>query len=201
MPPLAGTDLFLLGLASGLALLAMSSYRHASPGWLRWLLLGCGLALIFRYVCLAQFATAATFDYLGLGHRIWLVGLMLPGIFAVDQLLRDPRMSPRILLIRSSPLLIAYAALLIAPTELRRLFVLLIQGTFAAGFAGWAGLIAWKVPSLPIRRTLAGLVGGYAWLALSGAGLKLYPEIFTWLALWYAYETAFKLQQSSQSLS
>lgn len=201
MPPLAGTDLFLLGLASGLALLAMSSYRHVSPGWLRWLLLGCGLAMIFRYVCLAQFAMAATFDYLGSSHRAELVSLMLPGIFAVDQLLRDPRMSPRILLIRTSFLFIAYAALLIAPAQLRRSFILLIQSIFAVGFTGWAGLIMWKVPSLPIRRALAGLVGGYAWLALSGVGLSLYPEILTWLALWYAYDTAFQLQQSSQSLS
>ena len=53
MPPAGALYLFLLGLASGLALLTASAFRKVSPAWVRWLLLACGALVISRYVAMA----------------------------------------------------------------------------------------------------------------------------------------------------
>lgn len=224
MPPLAGAYVFVLGLASGIALLAFTSYRHASPAWLRWVLFGCSLLMVCRYVAMAHFALSPSPEAIWHWRYAWrasAIGLALPGIFVIDQLLRDPRMSPKVLLIRFSPLLAVSVALLLAPADAVpdrllgwmphlhtpwRLAASTIQALFVAGYVVWCALIMHKVPSAPIRRALAGLVVGYLWLAADGLILAfggwyvrpfLYSEMFTLLALWHAYDTAFQLQQVS----
>ncbi len=53
--PAAAAYLFLLGFAAGLVLLALSAYRHVSPGWLRVLLVASGILLLARYAALFLF--------------------------------------------------------------------------------------------------------------------------------------------------
>ncbi len=54
---LPGLYLFLLGLAMGISLLTITSYRHVSPRWLKWLLIASGLFVISRYVTMALFTS------------------------------------------------------------------------------------------------------------------------------------------------
>ena len=54
---LPGLYLFLLGLDMGISLLTITSYRHVSPRWLKWLLIASGLFVISRYVTMALFTS------------------------------------------------------------------------------------------------------------------------------------------------
>jgi len=225
MPSAVGVYLFLLGLACGIALLTTTSYRHVSPPWLRWLLLASGVFVMSRYVTMALFATAeAPRSFLAL-RPCWFatsVGLTLPSVFALDQLVRHPAMTSKKLLVWFSPFLVVYGLILLfanvtmEPDRVAgwmprlaaewRLLLSLTQGAFVIGFIGMSLMLMRKIPSTPIRLALLGLAAGQAYLGLDGLLLALgrwyvrpflYSEILTLLALWHAYETSARLQQST----
>ena len=224
MSPLASAYLFLLGLASGVALLAISAYRRVSPAWLKWLLIATGVFVISRYVTLAVYSlpdAPQRFWWLGRSWYATSVGLTLPSVMAMDQLVRHPAMSPKKLLAWFSPFLAVYGAIILFATPkiqehvepwspaLSRGWGLLLsvtQAAFVAGFIGIGLMLMRKLPSRPIRRALLGLILGHAYLGFDGLVLAmgrwyfrpfLYSELLTLLAIWYAYETSASLQQNA----
>ena len=218
MTPLAGLYLFLLGLASGFALLAISAYRHVSPGWVRWLLIVSGLLVIGRYDAMAAFATAADPQHVWALRHLWFatsLALPLASALAVDQLIRHPAMTPHKLLVWLAPFLASYGAVMLfgemvsGPDRVVGWTVHLAPGwqrllgmthaVFVLVFLTGCGLLVRKLPSGPIRIALLGLMLSQAALAFDGLLSAfggwyfrpyLYSEMFTLLALWYAYETS-----------
>lgn len=216
--PLTGWYLFWLGLATGAAWLAMSAYRFVSPRWLKWLLWASGLLVMSRYLTMAILATSAQPPVWWLLRRLWfasVVGLTFPGVVALDQLVRHPAMTPKKLLIRFSPFLLAYAlVLLLGRIELESHPVIGMRprlvgwavGVLACAHTafilvmlGLGFLLAKKLPSPPIRLALAGLMAAYAYLGADGVLLAvgrwypwpfLYSEILALVALWLAFDTA-----------
>lgn len=214
--------LFLLGLASGVVLLAMSAYRRVSPRWLKWALMASGLLVISRYVTLALFTNPDAPNRLWALRHCWFgsaIGLSFPSVFAIDQLLRHPAMTPKKLLGWVAPFLVAFGAIILfgtltpAPDPLLgwtlhlttpwRVFASVIQETFVMGFIGIGVLLMRKIPSRSIQLALLGLIVGQAYLGLDGLLLALggwyvrpflYSEMVMGLALWHAYETAFTVQ-------
>ena len=222
-----GASLFLLGLASGFALLAISAYRHVSPAWLKWLLIASAMLLIGRYVLtiwwptLGEMAYFMVTDWLGKGgeaaffllYCCWVVssiGLTLPGVFAIDQLIRHPAMTPKKLFRWYLLFPLANGAALVGLARGVNSFWMIFVDTvfliFLIGFVGVCVMLWRKIPSPPIQRALLGLALAYGYLGLDillGALLGrwhetalLYSEMAALLALWYAYETSASLQRS-----
>lgn len=214
----------MLGLASGFALLAITSYRRVSPFWLKALLMASGLLLIIRYIMTmplkeqislyqsmgswAVFGAGSVAMTLGKWQAVSSIGLTMPALFAVDQLIRHPAMTPKKLLRWYLLfLLVDGIAILTAMVWVWSLFVhwaLLIGLTF--GFVGACVLLARKIPSAPIRRALVGLALSYGYLGVGflmdfrgwwNDTLLLSSEMAALLALWYAYETSARLQQTT----
>ena len=225
MPSVGGAYLFLLGMATGLALLTTTSYLRVSPSWLRWVLMASGLFVMSRYLTLALFTTPEAPRYFLSLRPCWFatsVGLTLPSVCALDQLLRHPAMTPKKLLVWFSPFLIVYGVVLLfadaTPVPDRvvgwmlrlgngwQILLALAQGVFVLGFIGLSLVLMRKIPSTPIRLALIGLVVGQGYLGLDGVLLALgrwyfrpflYSEMLMLLALWHAYETSARLQQST----
>ena len=224
MPSLAGVQLFLLGLASGIALLTLTAYRRVSPPWVKGLLVATGLFIMSRYLTMALFTTAdAPQRWWGLRY-CWFatsVGLTLPSVFAVDQLLRHPAMSPKKLLTWYSPFLVAYVAVILfgvlTPVPARvvgwmphlsrgwQAVLSITQGIYVLGFIGGCLQFMGKIPSRRLRAALLGLVLGQGGLGLDGLVLTfggwyfrpfLYTEMLMLLAIWHAYETSAALNGS-----
>lgn len=217
---LSSLYLFFLGLAAGIALLTTTAYRHVSPSWLKWLLTATGLFVISRYVAMALFVMLEEPPLPWLLRRCWYatsVGLTLPSVMAIDQLLRHPAMSPRKLLIWFSPFLAVYVSVIVlsvsafpeegtptlAPAWQGLLSI--TQGLFVVGFIGICVMLILKFRSRPIQAALLGLALAYAYLGIDGLLLAtgrwyfrpfLFSEMATLLALWYAYETGAALQRS-----
>lgn len=222
MPSAAGAYLFLLGLATGVALLTTTSYRRVSPPWLRWLLMASGVFVMSRYATMALFTADDAPRYFLALHPCWFatsVGLTLPSVFALDQLLRHPAMTPKKLLVWFSPFLVVYGLLLlfadvtmepdrVAGWTLRlaagwQILLSLTQGVFVIGFIGISLMLMRQIASTPIRLALLGLAAAHAYLGVDGLLLALgrwyfkpflYSEMLTLLALWHAYETSSKPQ-------
>ena len=220
--PAAGGYLFCLGLASGLAVLSLTGYRGVSPVWLKRLLIAAGLGVVSRYVTMALFTVEDAPQRFWALRHCWFatsVGLTLPGVFAIDQLLRHPALSPKTLLRWFSPFLAAYGALIlfgyVTPERAPfggwtlhlsggwRVLVSVTQGSFILGFVVTAAGLMRKIPSQPIRLALLGLILGYSWLGLDGLLVTmgrwyvrpfLFSEMLTLVAIWYAYETSAELQ-------
>ncbi len=185
----AGAYLFLLGLAGGLSLLTLTSYRRVSPTWLRWLLIASALSMFSRYVAMAAFTTTISPKHLRLvGWFVTLPGFILSSVFAIDQLLRHPAMTPKKLLARLPPFFAAWFTAAPFPWWSR-----ILHGIVAVAFAAICMVLIRKIPSRPIRLALLGLAVGQSYLALDG----LYAEMAMLLALWFAYETSACLQQAS----
>ena len=229
MSPLSAAYLFLLGLASGLALLAISAYLRVSPRWLRWLLCATGLFVVSRYITMALFTTDDALARYWMLRQCWFasaIGLTLPGVMAIDQLLRHPAMSPKKLLAWFSPFLAVYLAVILfgsfTPVQDPwlgwapqlgpgwRMLLSVTQGVFVIGFLSAILVIARKLPVRAVRRALLGLALGFAYLGVDGLILAcggsyfrpfLFSEMLALISLWYAYDTALRLQQESQSLS
>ena len=225
MPLAGGAYLFFLGLAGGLSLLTTTGYRRVSPAWLRWLLMASGLFVFSRYVALALFTSPDAPREFWAWRRCWLAtsaGLTIPSVFAIDQLLRHPAVSPKQLLRWCAPflavysLLIAFGQFAAAPDRVVgwtlqlspgwQTLLALTQAVFVLGFIGLGLLLIRKIPSWPIRSALIGLVVAQGYLGLDGLLLAmgrwyfrpfLYSEMFALLALWYAYEVSASLQQST----
>ncbi len=206
MFPFASTPLFLLGLASGVALLPIASYRHASPAWLKWLLIASGVALISRYNLIAAWVDPTWRASLPpwIVRSCWMarfVGFTLPAAFAIDQLIRHPAMTPQRLLRGYAPFALAAGAGLAIPGPA----IIIVQLIFLVGFTGLCLVLIRKIPSTPIRRALVSLAMAYGYLAgdaltaalSQSSALFLLPELAALVALWYAYETSADLQRSS----
>ena len=219
MAPAAGAYFFLLGLASGIAVLTISAFQRVSPPWLKGLLAASGLFVISRYVALALFAAADTPERVWAWRHCWFatsLALPLQSVFAVDQLLRHPAMSPKRLLGWLAPFLIASSAVIlfagmtpvpdrIAGWSLRlnpgwQRLLSITHGLFVAGFLGISLPLMRKVPARPIRIALLGLALAQACLALDGVILALggwyfrpylYSEMLALFAIWHAFKTAF----------
>ena len=108
--------IFLLGVSSGIAVLPLTAYCRVSPRWLKWLLVGSGMLMISRYLTMMLLTNAEA------PHRFWWlrhcwfassIGLTLPSLFALDQLLRHPAISPKKLLWWLSPFLLANSAVML----------------------------------------------------------------------------------------
>lgn len=210
-------------MAAGIALLAVTAYRRISPRWLKWLLTATGLLMAGRYLALALLSSLGGPRHFSLLVRFfWLanmVGVTLPGVMALDQLLRHPAMSPKKLLLRFSPFLVIYAIFfLFAPVkavfdpaagwiiQLAHPWLWALcatQAAFLAGFIGISLMLMRKIPSTPIRLGLFGLVVGYSYLGLDGilavfGGSPLHPFLFSemilLLSFWHAYEISSSLQ-------
>lgn len=218
MPTLAAAHLFLLGLASGLSLLTVTAYRRVSPVWLRRLLVLSGAFVTTRYITMALFTSPEAPQRFWALHPCWYatsLGLTLPSVFAVDQLLRHPAVSPKRLLRWFAPFALAYGVVILfgqATPEPDRIvgwiprlspgwqrWLSAVHAVFILGFVGVSLLLVRKVPSRPIRTALLGLVAGCLALGIDGVILAtggwyfrpyLYSEILMLLALWYAYETS-----------
>lgn len=176
-----------------------------------------------HYVALALLASTGDPKPLPLALRVFgfadLIGLSLPGVMALDQLLRHPAMSPKKLLIRFSPFLVIYAAIMLfAPVDAAPdrttgwalalagswpAVLLLTQIVFLAGFIGISTMLMVKIPSAPIKQALFGLIVGYLYLAVDGSLAVfgkgcfrpfLFSECVVLLAFWHAYETSSSLQ-------
>ena len=128
------------------------------------------------------------------------IGLTLPAVFAIDQLIRHPAMTPNKLLKWYAPFPIIQGAALMGPTTVS----IIVEGLFLIVVVG-ACLMLWrKIPSAPIQRALLVLALAYGCLGVSvllagcgtGYTLLLYAEMVALLALWYAYETSARLQQA-----
>lgn len=200
-----GAHLFLLGFAAGASLLTTASYRRVSPAWLRRLLMIVGGFVAFRYVAVAVFAQAADPHAVWAWRHAWfatIVGLTLPSVVALDQLLRHPAMTSAKLLTWFSPFLAVYAAIILfggyvaAPaagggwtlhlTPAWRTVLMITQSAFVLGFIGIAGFVIVKFPLPQVRAALAVLIAAQLGLSLH----QLPSELFALLALWYAFETA-----------
>ncbi len=228
--PLASTlYLVLLGFMGGIVVVTMTSYCRVSPPWLRWLLYATGVLLISRYVSMALFAAAYDPASVWGFRRCWLastVGLTLPSVMVIDQLLRHPAMSPRKLLIWFSPFLAVYAAVILfgsmeaAEDPFMGWSLTLagpwgwvlgaVQAAFFLGFAGIVLLLIRKVPTRSIRVALGFLLAAHTYLAVDGLLVAaghwyfrphLFSELLTLLAIRYAYETSAELSSSPMSLS
>jgi len=225
MGGLPSVYLFLLGLASGVTLLSLTAYRHLSPRWLKWLLVAVGCYTLSRYITMALFATSPDPQRIGFLRPCYFatsIGLTLPSVFAVDQLLRHPAMSPKKLLGWYSPFLVAslVAILWSSPTfvpdrvmgwTLRlsagwRWWVSLLHAAFIILFIGMGLTIFRKVPFAQIRVALLGLMVSQGALGLDGLLVMcgvwyfrpfLYTEMLALIALWYAYESSVELRHSS----
>ena len=224
MASLAGSDLFLLGLASGITLLTITSYRRVSPPWLRRLLMLSGFFVMSRYLAMALLTSSDAPQRFWSLRFCWYattIGLMLPSVFAVDQLLRHPAMSPKRLLRWCAPFLTVYSAVMVfgaaAPMPDRvagraphlsagwQAILSIVQGVFVVGFVGLCVRFMRKIPPGRLRVALGGLVLGQFGLGCDGLLLTmggwyfrpfLYTEMAMLLALWFAYETSATLQQS-----
>ena len=219
----AGWPLFLLGLSAGVSLLPITVYRRVSPRWLAWALIVSGLLVMSRYFALAFLVQSPTHhipSWAG-AARCWfssLLGWVLPGACAVDQLLRHPAMTPSRLVRWVAPILLLHGVLL-ALAQSSPLWSTLMAVAHIASVIGFIGVcvLCWiTVPVRSIRIALGVLMLAAAalvvrpccvdgWLTTVGfdgrlpifvgwsAQLMLFSDLLASLALWYAYETAEKL--------
>lgn len=218
--PLVAGYLFCLGLAAGLAALALSVYATVSPRWLRNCLIACGLLVASRYVVMALCTTRSEPALSGALRRLWLTpsfGLTFPGVVALDQLIRHPAMTPKKLATWYAPFFAAYALVLLfgrfelVPDRIAGIAVELagwgrwVLGLAQASFVAaiwWIGLLlARKLPFWRIRIAIAGLLAAYAYLALDGVLVSLgrwyvrpflFSEMLAVAAIWFALDTAKK---------
>lgn len=218
MAALAGAYLFCLGLASGFTLLAITAYRRVSPRWLKWLLIASGLFVMSRYVTMAIFTRADAPQRFWALRPCWFatsVGLTLPSVFAIDQLVRHPALSPTKILRWFAPFLVVYALVIFGgsatPVPDRvigwmpqlasgwRLLLALTQSVFVIVFVGFCILLMRTLPAAPIRLALLWLAAGHLTLGLDGLLVAcgqwyfrpfLFSEMLTLLAIWHAYETS-----------
>lgn len=225
MSALLGTHLFLLGLASGLTVLTLTAYRRVSPNWLKGLLIVTGLFMMSRYLTMALFTSPEAPQRFWTLRYCWfasLIGLTLPSVVVIDQLVKHPAMSPKKLLVWLSPFLAIWAAVILFGHIIPRSDPLLgwtvhlstgwqwvasgAHTVFIVGFLIICVMIMLKFPSRPIRIALLGLTVGFGYLGVNGllfalgdssVGQSLYPEMVTLLAIWNAYETADTLQHTS----
>jgi hypothetical protein len=218
----AAAYLFLLGLACGVSLLPLSLYAAQSPRWVRALLVLLGALTAGRYLAMAAFAAVDDPYKIWFWHRLWFgsaIGLTVPGIFAVDALIRHPAMTPEKLVKRIAPLLGAYAFLAlfaqakpavdrmigwtIELAPVWKVFAALVQAVFVGGMLAICVQLIRKIEVSSIRLALGLLALAYAGLAADGILLAcggwyprpfLFTEMLANLSLYHAFRTAASLQ-------
>ena len=182
-----------------------------------------GLFVISRYGTMLLFTLHdAPRIVWGLRH-CWFatsIGLTLPSVMAIDQLVRHPAMSPLKLLRAFAPFLVIYSAVILfgamtpqpdlvigwTPQLSRGWQWLLggVQTVFVVGFVGICLVLMRKLPSSPIRGALLALTLAHLYLGFDGVLLALgkwyfrpflFSELFALLAIWHAYDTSARLQQ------
>lgn len=165
----------------------MTAYARVSPFWLRALLWASGLLLVSRYILGANPKSS---------EALWTassIGLTLPGVVAIDQLIRHPAMTPKKLL-RWYALFLVVDGALCALTGIAGHVVAMIG--LCIGIIGFCVLFIRKIPSLSIQKPLLVLAVSYGSLGLSLPSIWwsttawLYAEMATLFALWYAYDTS-----------
>jgi len=184
---------------------------------------GTALFMMARYGTLAAFATIADPESIWVLRHCWFassISLTLPSVFAVDQLIRHPAMTPRKLLLGYAPFLAAYLCVImfadftpmpdrIAGWALKLspgwvILVSIVQSIFVALFVAACAFFVKKIPIFSIRLPLILLAIAHLWMAADGALLALggwyfrpflFSEMFTLLCLWYAFESAAVLQR------
>ena len=169
---------FLLGLASGLTLLPLTAYRNVTPGWLKWLLWAGGLLLLARYLLIAgRVNVEAAYAF------IQVIGFAVPGVIALDQLIRHPNMTPKKLAVTwCLPLIVVAGATCWWPR-----IAIIVGRLIGAGLMGMCFFLSWKIPVPTLRRTMLILGLAYGLWAVAHVLLSELPLL---LALWYAYDTA-----------
>ena len=215
---LVGWYLFLLGLAAGLTLLAMTAYLTVSPPWLRWLLVLTGVLVMGRYCTMALFALYQDPQPVWGLRRYWLgtsIGLTLPTVVALDQLVRHPAMTPRKLLTWFAPFLAAYLLILLfgafQPTFDPVIgwrpvltgpwpWILAgVQTVFVGIFLWLSSLVMRRLPFPKVRLAIAVLMASQVYLALDGYLILLHVQYFrpflfsemtALAAIWFALQTA-----------
>ena len=198
--------MFLLGFAYGLALLALTAYRHVSPAWLRWILFATAVGMLARYASIAAFALAEKPETIWPLRHFWFassVGLTLPSVFAVDQLLRHPALTPTKILKFFSPFLAVYLALIAFggftavpdpvlgwTLKLSRNWTLVVSATQSAFVLLFLAAGVWvlrKVPVAAIRLPVLLLMLAHVCLYFRPF---LFSEMAALLCLWYSFESA-----------
>lgn len=216
--PLAGWYLFGLGLALGLTALTATVYRKVSPRWLRWTLLGLAAAVGSRYVTMAVYALTDAPERWWWMSRCWLatsVGLTLPSVLVLDQLLRHPSWSATKVLRYFAPFVAIYAAVIVfgrlemVPdtasgwqlelTGFWRAVLAVTQSVFVLGYLALCALIGLRMRSRRVRLALAGLFLAHLYLGVDGALLAMgvnyfrpffFSEMLALAALGHAFDTA-----------
>ena len=170
--------LFFLGLASGVILLPLTAYRFVTPRWLRWVLWASGVLLLIRNLLIVRGIHAETAYAF-----IAMTGFTLPGVVALDQLIRHPNMTPKKLLVRwCLPLLGIAGATCWWPG-----IAMTVGRLIGAALVGACLLLSAKIPVPSLRRTL--LILGLAYSFWTVAPVLL-SELVLLILLWHAYETA-----------
>lgn len=185
---------FLLGLASGLVLLPLMSYRHVSPGWLRAGLWAGGLLLLSRYLLI--YGSAAANAALAFSET---AGFLLPAVVALDQLIRHPGMTPKKLVITWCLPLLAVAGGICWWPAASALAVDLCGAALCAACL----FLMTKIPLPALHRALFILSLSYGFWVVERVTARLHgsslpfalSELTLLIGLWYAYETAHSLQQ------
>ena len=217
--PLTGWYLFVLGLATGMVILDMTVYRKLSPRWLRWLLLALAAFTGSRYLTMALFAHTASPQRWWFLRHCWMassIGLTVPSVLVLDQLLRHPSWSAKKVLQYFSPFIAVYLAVIIfgrfSPSNDPSLgslqpvltgawpaVIAYVQGVFVLGFAALCVLILTQVRSRRVRGAVLGLLCAHLYLGLDGVLLALghvyfrpflFSEIIALAAIGHAFDTA-----------
>ncbi len=180
--------------------------------------------MLARYASIAAFALAEKPETIWPLRHCWFassIGLTLPSVFAVDQLLRHPALTPNKILKFFSPFLAVYVALIAFgrfaavpdpvlgwTLKLSRGWALVVSATQSAFLLLFLAAGVWvlrKVPVAAIRLPVLLLMIAHLWLGFDGVLLAtghwyfrpfLFSEMAALLCLWYSFESAHVLQGS-----
>ena len=204
-PETALVSSYLLGLASGVALLPVLAFCQISTGWVRGLLIvGQALAAFSHALTASLGADPAVEAWAARIGWAAAAGTVAVSAFAVDQLLRHPAMTPRRLLLWIAPFLAGpLAAAVLGPGAGWATGAAQATGAvFSLLFAVVTLWLAMRLPVPKIRLMLGFLAAAH--LGLLAAGLPVFAMIptlgvlarlFLYVSFAAAYGTAERLLQ------
>ena len=211
--------MFLLGLAAGMVILDMTVYWKLSPRWLRRLLLALAAFTGSRYLTMALFAHTTNPQRWWFLRHCWMassIGLTVPSVLVLDQLLRHPSWSAKKVLQYFSPFIAVYLAVIIfgrfSPSTDPSLgslqpaltgawpgVIAVVQSVFVLGFVTLCALILTQVRSRRVRTAVIGLLVAHLYLGVDGVMLAtghayfrpfLFSEIVALAAIGHAFDVA-----------
>ena len=188
-------DVFLPGIACGMSLVLLTSFRTISTREIRWVLIACGLLLVSRYISLASTSPryilgAEWFRLLEIERTL---GLWVPYAISLDQVLRHPAMTPKRVLRGCVVVSLIYLLASYLPVPL---ISIALETLLALGLVGFGLFLARKIPAL--REGLVPLVFGTVCLSLVRLGFVF--ELACLWFLWDTIDTARRLQQQPFSV-